>query len=154
MKRGNRSLPVACSFICLVRRMHTHACASVLDKHIDKWADVVLHAAFRRLYTYTLTALWRADRHRDAAHPDQTRHDVTAMSCLITFLFSFLPSLLRIPHYSSLFLVHSTSVIYSVTLHSLLIFFFFTYFTSSFYYIMKIEQGKKGAEEFNVKETF
>lgn len=121
MKRGNRSLPVACSFICLVRRMHTHACASVLDKHIDKWADVVLHAAFRRLYTYTLTALWRADRHRDAAHPDQTRHDVTAMSCLITFLFSFLPSLLRIPHYSSFFLVHSILLV----VHFYLFYFFF-----------------------------
>lgn len=38
-------------------------------------------------------------RHRNAAHPDQTRRDVSAMSCPITFLVSLLAPLLRIfPH--------------------------------------------------------
>lgn len=92
MKRGNRSLPVACSFICLVRRMHTHACASVLDKHIDKWADVVLHAAFRRLHIYTLAALWRTDT--EMPHI-LTKLDAILLQC--PALLSFFP--LRILHY-------------------------------------------------------
>lgn len=112
MKRGNRSLPVACSFICLVRRMHTHACASVLDKHIDKWADVVLHAAFRRLHIYTLAALWRTDT--EMPHI-LTKLDAILLQC--PALLSFFP--LRILHYIFFFFFFP-SIIYFVTVHFVL----------------------------------
>lgn len=111
-KRGNRSLPVACSFICLVRRMHTHACASVLDKHIDKWADVVLHAAFRRLHIYTLAALWRADT--EMPHI-LTKLDAILLQCPALLSFSFFP--LRILHYILLFLFFFFYIRYFVTVH-------------------------------------
>lgn len=63
-------------------------------------------------------------RHRDAAHPDQTRRDVTTMSYLITFLASFLPSLLHILFFSCPLQPLSTRV----TLHSFLLRVFLFFF--------------------------
>lgn len=105
MKRGNRLSPVVCSFIRLVRRMHTHASASVLDKRINKWADVVLHAVFRRC-AHIHFGGFMDSRHRYTAHPDQTRHDVSTMPCSIISSVPFLSFHLHILCYSIFSLRH------------------------------------------------
>lgn len=78
-------------------------------------------------------------RHRDAAHPDQTRRDVTAMSYLITFLASFLPSLLRILHCLSLFLMSSTTCYLSCYFT---LFFFAACIISLFFFLFYIIHKK------------